>query len=246
MIKAIQRVLLALVAIAAVPAAAHAADLCTEIVNASTTASGKMDLKTDMSTDGCTATLKGDLVIDAKGGKITSGAHGVTFKLNGHKLTLNGVRFEFSGDFAVAVHGTDHPTKETVAFTNVVVKDLKNTTCKAAKDRFGVILWKVMNATLSKITVADVKVRHGIMFIAPLPTSSATLLPGTNTAPQGTANITGTVAYCQGKWSPEQAIFMYGRQSLVWNGKPVMDSMSVGPRDWPKGLPIVLRDLGHP
>ncbi|MEM7678151.1 MAG: hypothetical protein AAF449_19340 [Myxococcota bacterium] len=217
----------------AIPATTYA-DICKDIE-----VGGKVTLSKDTTTEGCTATLKKDTVIEGDGvRKITTGKHGLVIKLNGHALALKKVNIDFSGDFAIAVHGNNVATDK-VVFENVTLNDLAKIECKQAGARVAAIVWKAKQADIN-LTAMNAKVRFGVVIGAPMP-------PGEHKGELkdlGTATISGPIAHCEGKWKyGGQAVFAFERD-VKYPGGTVH---SVGPCDINLGMPmLLLRDHGLP
>ena len=200
-----------------VPATA-AADICADI-----SSGGTVSITKNASTEGCTASLSKDTVVQGDGKSvITTGKHGVMIKLNGHKLTVKDVKIDFSGDYALAVHGNDSAS-DGVTFTNVTLNDKATVDCKSAEDRVGAIVWKVKTATIA-MTASNAKVRHGLVVGGPVPKNTKS----SAFAAFGTATVSGAIAYCKGSWPQgDKAVLGVGRV-VTWNGSPIT---SVGPDD---------------
>ncbi len=201
----------------AIPATAIA-DVCSDI-----SAGGTVKLARISQTDGCTAKLTKDTTIEGSGkSTIIAKKHGVKILLNGHKLVMNGVKIDYSGDFALAVHGTD-ANNESVTFNGVVLNDTAPGDCRIAKDRFGVILWKVKNGTLN-MTANNGKVRHGLLVGGP-PSK-----PPVDPKNYPVIVVRGAIAHCSGLWPYRDQAILASQRRVSWGSAAVQ---SVGPDDFP-------------
>lgn len=222
-----------LVAIAVIMPATAYADICKDIE-----AGGKVTLTKDTTTEGCTANLKKDTMLEGDGTrKITTGKHGIVIKLNGHALGLKKINIDFSGDFAIAVHGNNVATDK-VTFESVTLNDLAKIDCTAAGERVGAVFWKTKQAEVN-LNAMNAKVRFGVVVGAPMP---ATHHKGP-LSDLGTATISGPIAHCEGKWKyGGQAVFVFERDVKYKGGT----THSIGPCDINGGMPMLLRDHGLP
>lgn len=229
------KLLTTMVALAMAMPATAAADVCKDIESGD----GKVAIEKAVTTEGCTANLTKDTIIKGSGvGKIVAGKHGVIIKLNGHKLTVRDLPVHFSGDFAIAIHGKNDAA-DVVEFDNVVLKDLKSMDCgDAARTRVGAVVWKVKSANLD-LTAMNVRVRHGVVVGAPMPEGDEHPSPKA----QGTAKVSGPIAYCPGKWNHGKTAVLAFERAVSWTGGVVE---SVGPCDFEDPTLVNLRDLGLP
>ena len=224
------RILSGLVGVSLTMPAAAMADVCKDIE-----AGGTVKIAKDVSTDGCTATLKKDTIIESDGGRIATGKHGVVIKLNGHSLSMKKVNIDYKGDFAVAVHGDNKPSDK-VLIDGVILHDKSGVECKSAASRVGAVLWKTKTATV-KMTASDGKVRYGVVVGAPMPKDHKP------PAELGTASIVGSIAHCKNSLEANVGSVLAFERAATFNGKIVE---SVGPCDFKDPTLINLRDIGLP
>ena len=217
----------ALATMLALPAANAKDDVCDKI-------EAGEKIEGELTTNGCTVTLSKDTTIEG-GGTITA-SKGVLIKLNKHQLTVKDININFGGPYAIAIHGNDDDN-ETVTFSKVTLHDTSSKDCAKASGRMGAILWKVKSATL-EMTATDAKVRHGVVFGAPM---SGDHKPP---AEQGEATVEGSIAFCLGgSWPHNKNRILAFERAAKYAGGVVE---SVGPCDFEDPVLVSLRDTGLP